>query len=104
MSEIHWFDEERRTIGMWIDGSDWRWHTGGGQQVVDHSWLLVLHAGAEQTELVLPGSEHGLRSEPVVATGTRDGTPADPVARTAGDRMPLAGRTVLLFRATRDAE
>jgi glycogen operon protein len=72
--------------------------------VADHSWLLVLHAGAEQTELVLPGSEYGLRYEPVLDTGTPDGTPADPVARAAGDRMLLAGRTLLLLRTTRDAE
>src|SRR5205085_2017836 len=40
MTETDWFDADRRTLAMWIDGSDCRSRNREGELVADHSWLL----------------------------------------------------------------
>jgi glycogen operon protein len=99
MSEADWFDEDRRTLALWIDGSDCRSRNRSGELVADHSWLMVLHAAGEPTELVLPGPEYGRHYEPVVDTGSADGLPAAEEPRTPGSTVPLPSHTLLLFRA-----
>ncbi|APU19288.1 glycogen debranching protein GlgX [Actinoalloteichus sp. GBA129-24] len=99
MTEIDWFDPDRRTLGMWIDGGDCRSHTRSGLPVNDHSWLLVLHAGGDEVRLTLPGLVFGARYTPVLTTGTPDGRPSDATSLPAGDSLALPGHTLLLFRA-----
>ncbi|GDY31894.1 glycogen debranching protein GlgX [Gandjariella thermophila] len=99
MTEADWFDADRRTLVMWIDGSDCRSRNREGELVADHSWLVVLHAAAEPTELVLPGPEYGGLYEPVLDTGSADGVPASTEPLAPGTALPLPARTLLLFRA-----
>jgi glycogen operon protein len=93
-----WLDEQHRTLGMWIDGSDVRSHP---PQPATDSWLLVLHAGEHATTLTLPGPDYGERYEPVVDTSWPEGTPHRARSRRPGSRMAVPGRTVLVFRAVR---
>ena len=101
MAETDWFDEGRRTLGMWIDGSTCLSRTREGELVSDHSWLIVLHAGAEPVTLVLPDAEYGDAFEPVLDTSSPDGAPADDGPCQPGDVRELPPRTLLLFRVHR---
>ncbi|MCP2259896.1 glycogen operon protein [Streptoalloteichus tenebrarius] len=101
MAETDWFDLSRHTLLMWIDGSDCRSRTREGEQVEDHSWLVVLHAGHADVEVVLPEDDFGARFEPVLDTGTADGVPPDGAPLPPGSRMRVPARTVLLLRASR---
>jgi isoamylase len=96
-----WFDDSVRTLGMWIDGSECLSRTRAGELVSDDSWLLVLHAGAEPAEFVLPSADHGERFEPELDTGSDDGKPTDPATLHPGDTITVPPRTLLLFRALR---
>ena len=96
MTEADWFDDERRTLGMWIDGSHVR--SDSGDEPAGDSWLLVLHAGAAPTIVKLPGPEYGKSYQPVVDTVADDGEPADTALYEAGSVVSLQGRSVLLFR------
>jgi glycogen operon protein len=98
MAETDWFDDGRRFLGMWIDGSTSLSRSRDGELVSDHSWLLYLHAGPDALEVTLPGAEYGGRWEPVLDTTTADGSPAAPWSRAAGTRMTLSARSLLLFR------
>jgi len=98
LTEADWFDDERRTLGMWIDGSDVRSASGG--EPPGDSWLLMLHAGAEPTEVTLPGQEYGSHYRPVLDTSAEDGAPADPTALPAGGTITLPARTSVLLRAS----
>ncbi|GGM35826.1 glycogen operon protein GlgX homolog [Longimycelium tulufanense] len=100
MAETDWFDNDRRTIGIWIDGSDCRSRTREGEPLGDHSWLIVLHSGTAATTVVLPDAEFGQRFEPVLDTGTTDGVPLDTTPLPPGARVRVPARTVLLFCAT----
>jgi isoamylase len=97
LSEADWFDEQRRTIGMWIDGS----HVRGvsGDEPAGDSWLLVLHAGAEDVPFTLPGPGYGSRFEAVLDTSSEDGVPAAMGPFAPGDRLTIPGRSTVLLRA-----
>ncbi|HEY0637350.1 MAG TPA: glycogen debranching protein GlgX [Pseudonocardiaceae bacterium] len=87
MTEADWFDDDRRTLGMWIDGS----HLGSD------TWLVLLHGGEEATEVTLPGPEYGPAYEPRLDTSAEDGVPA-PGTHAAGEVVTVPARTVLLLR------
>ncbi|MBP2338686.1 glycogen debranching protein GlgX [Saccharothrix coeruleofusca] len=98
MAETDWFDEGRRFLGMWVDGSTSLSRTREGELVSDDSWLLLLHAGADPVPVVLPGPEYGHRYEPVIDSTTADGAPATPGAFTPGSTLTLPAHCLLLLR------
>jgi glycogen operon protein len=101
MAERDWFDDERQTLGMWIDGSNSQSRTRDGELITDHSWLLLVHSGDSPAEVTLPGPEYGVTFEPRLDTSTADGRPARPGALAAGGTVTLASRSLLLLQAPR---
>jgi isoamylase len=98
LTEADWFDDERRTLSMWIDGSHVR--SEGGDEPAGDSWLLVLHAGAAPTTVTLPGREYGASYQPVLDTATEDGVPPDTARYPSGSIITLPARCVLLMRVS----
>jgi glycogen operon protein len=101
MTYKDWFDDSRRTLVMWIDGSNSQSRTRDGELVTDHTWLLLLHAGDEPIDIVLPAAEYGTTFEPVLDTGTSDGAPTTPDPLRANSSVTLPARTLFLLRAPR---
>ena len=101
MTDTDWFDGERRTLGMWIDGSNSQSRTRDGELVSDHSWLLLLHAAEHPAQFTLPGQQYGATFEPTLDTTTADGTPAEPGMLPAGATLTMAAWSLLLLRAPR---
>lgn len=101
LEEADWEEDDRRTLGMWIDGSNSQSRTREGELLTDHSWLLLMHAGAEPVDVVLPGVEFGETFEPTLDTTTPDGAPASTEPLSAGSSLTLAGRSLLLLKAPR---
>ncbi|MGQ0839813.1 glycogen debranching protein GlgX [Actinokineospora sp.] len=101
MTDSDWFDESRRTIGMWIDGSECLSRTREGELVADDSWLLLLHAGANPIDVTLPADRYGQHFVPALDSGTTRGVPADVEPLSPGKRITLAARALLLLRAPR---
>jgi glycogen operon protein len=101
MTENDWFDDKRRTLMMWIDGSNSQARTRAGELIADHSWLLLLHADDEPVEVTLPGPVYGETFKPTLDTTTADGSPANPGALAAGSVLEIPGRSLLLLRAPR---
>ncbi|AOS62140.1 glycogen debranching protein GlgX [Actinoalloteichus hymeniacidonis] len=104
MTERDWFDADRRTIGMWIDGADCRAHTRTGLPLDDHSWLLVLHAGSADIEFTLPPTAFGSRFTPVLSTAAPEGLPSDRTPLPSGTNLPLPAHTLILLRADIESE
>ncbi|CRK58944.1 Glycogen debranching enzyme [Alloactinosynnema sp. L-07] len=101
MTDPDWFDESRRTLGMWIDGSECLSHTREGDPIADDSWLLLVHAGAEPTDFTLPDPTYGDSFIPTLDTNTPQGTPATRNPHNPSDKVPLPPRTLLVLRAPR---
>ncbi|QNK79742.1 glycogen debranching protein GlgX [Nakamurella sp. PAMC28650] len=104
MTDADWFDGDRRTLQMWVDGRDVRGHSPDGGALTDHSWLLVLHSDAQDIEITLPGAPYGEAYSPVLDTAAPTGGPADPSPLSAGVEMTMPGRTLWLLRAHRTSE
>ena len=101
MTEPDWFDSGRRTIGMYLDGRGLRERGPRGEPVQDDSFLLVLHAGADDRDVVLPDGPYADAFRVLVDTTTADGRPAGEAVLEAGTRHRLTGRSFLLLRAIR---
>jgi isoamylase len=103
MDEAAWTADECRTLGMWIDGSNSQSRTREGELLADHSWLLLMHAGADPVEVTLPGAEFGTSFEPTLDTTTSDGAPSSDEPLPAGGTVTLEGRSLLLLKAPRES-
>jgi isoamylase len=103
MTDEDWFDEGRRALGVWIDGSTSLSRDREGELVPDDSWLVLLHAGDSPADVRLPGGEFGEKFVPVLDTGTPRGTPSPEAALLPGTTLTLPSRTLLVFRTPRTA-
>ncbi|HEX2133965.1 MAG TPA: glycogen debranching enzyme GlgX, partial [Actinophytocola sp.] len=101
MTGNDWFNDTRRTIGMWIDGSTSLSRDREGELVPDDTWLLLLHAGAEETTVTLPPAEYGEVFLPVLDTGTPRGVPVSDTPLPPGKPIGMVPRSMLVFRTPR---
>jgi glycogen operon protein len=103
LTEADWFDTSARTIGMYLDGRGLRHRDRRGELIVDESFLLLLHAGDDDRDFVVPGPPWADRYQPVVDTrrpgGAPDGPPID-----AGTVLRLRARSVALLQAMRRSD
>jgi glycogen operon protein len=101
MNDDDWFDEQRRTLGMWIDGSTSLSRDRSGELIADDNWLVLLHAGEDPVAVALPGVGFGEVYVPVLDSGTPRGEPVDTTPLEAGKLVPVPARTLLVFRTPR---
>ncbi len=102
MTEREWHSPDVRTLGMYLDGDGIRQRGPRGERLTDETYLLVLHAGAEDGTFALPGLPWASGWEVVVDTGYSDGRPPAGADRpAAGLDLPLTGRSAVLLRAVR---
>ena len=94
-----WFDPAQQTIAMYLDGSGIRMRGPRGERVVDDSLLLVLHTGADELDLVLPGPPWATSYD--VLLDTADERPGPGASLPAGGTLRMAGRSSALLRAAR---
>ena len=96
LTDAEWFDTGQKTLGMYLDGRGIKTRGPRGEAVVDDSFLVLLHMGADPLDVTLPGAPWATSFDVVVDTaGEVWGT------HSAGKRLPMAGRSVAVLRATR---
>ncbi|MCZ2822120.1 glycogen debranching protein GlgX [Modestobacter sp. VKM Ac-2977] len=100
LTSSDWFDTGLQTLGMYLDGRGLRHRDERGRPVLDDSWLIWLHAGADPVDVVLPGAPWGDGYELVLATEYPTGTPPQPTALPPGPAQ-LPGHSVWAMRVVR---
>ncbi len=100
MTAGDWHRHDVRTLGMFLDGRQIRTRTARGERIADESYLLWLHAGGHDVEVVLPGPPWATGYTIVFDTARPDLTDGATTA-SAGARLMLTGRSVVLLRAQR---
>jgi isoamylase len=102
LADPDWFDEDLRTIGMYLDGRGLRDRDRRGQLIVDDSYLLILHSGDEPVTFTVPSGPWADSYEVVIDTTYATGEP-DPGAPEvpAGSTLPVGTRTSMLLRVKR---
>jgi glycogen operon protein len=99
LTDAEWFDPQQRTIAMYLDGGGIKSRGSRGERLVDDSFLFVLHAGAADSDVTLPGLPWATAYDVVIDTCAEDG--AGGHAYTAGAVLPMAARSAVLLRVTR---
>ena len=113
VKDIGWFRPDGRemaddewagaapTLGMFLDGEEI--HTRGprGERVVDDSFLVILHAGDERAEFVLPGGPWAKSYRVLFDSATELGDVDPGAVQRAGDVLDVVQRSVVLLRADR---
>ncbi len=97
VTDEQWFAGGAPTLGMHLDGRGIRTRGPRGEDVVDDSFLLLLHAGPDDVGFRLPSRPwaHAYR----VLLDTTTERPAAGNEHPAGSTLPLTGRSVVLLRA-----
>ncbi|HWG94440.1 MAG TPA: glycogen debranching protein GlgX [Mycobacteriales bacterium] len=101
LDDDDWFDPGVKVLGMHLDGDGIRSRGRRGERVVDDSFLVLLHLGADPADVVLPGRPWADRWTVEVDTDAEDGSAG--AVHAGGATVVVPGRTVLLLRADRPA-
>jgi isoamylase len=96
LTDQEWFDAGQQTLCMYVDGRGIRTRGPMGERIVDDSFLLVLHAGAEAMDLTLPGRPWAESYELLLDTARDETVQLEP-----GATVPMTGRSVRLYQACR---
>lgn len=99
MDDADWFNPEQRSVQLWFNGARARSHGPQGGKILDHSWLLVLHADNGPAQLTVPASRFGASYQLLLDTDQPTGSPLREVSFAAGAAVTIPGRTVWLFQA-----
>ncbi len=91
-----WFETGMRTLGLYVDGRALRTRTPDGEQQVDDSFLLLLHTGAEDAPVTLPGRPWADEYEVMLDTSG-----AHELSDRQAGTLDLCARSVVLLRACR---
>jgi glycogen debranching enzyme GlgX len=95
MTDEDWHDADLHTIGMFVSGKPLRAPGPRGEQQLDASFLVWLHAGAEPVEVFLPENDWVHHGAVVLSTD-----PAQPVGTdiVVGKELQLGPRTVVVLQ------
>jgi glycogen operon protein len=97
MSDEEWGTSFVKTLGVLLCGDaldvrDWR-----GQPITDETFLMLLNASHETVDFALPN--HGAQQWAVILdTADEAGFIEAPAGYSAGEKLPLAGRSFVLLR------
>jgi isoamylase len=100
LTTTDWFDTGLQTVGMYLDGRGIRGRDAHGRPVVDDSYLVWLHAGADPLMVQLPGAPWADGYELVVSTEYATGAPPE-TAIVAPGPMDIPGRCVWVLKVLR---
>ncbi len=85
---------------MYLDGRGIRHRDARGRRIVDDSWMVWLHAGADPLAVELPGPPWGDGYELVVSTEYTTGAPPE-LTIVAPGTVEIPGHCVWLMRVLR---
>jgi isoamylase len=100
MGPDDWNRHDARTLGMFLDGDQIRTRTARGERIVDHSYLLWIHAADGDVEVRLPGPPWADRYQVVFDTARPD-LPDGVETLDGATSRPLSAWSTVLLRAIR---
>jgi len=93
----HWHDPDARTLGMFLAGES-HGVDGQGQHIRDQAFFIVVHAGADEVDVVLPSAPFASGYRLIVDTftgqSTESGDTLDPAST-----VTMSGHSMLVLHA-----
>jgi glycogen operon protein len=96
LADADWFAPGAHTLGMYLSGDGIRTRGPRGERIRDASFLMLLHAGSDPVDFVVPGPPWAPAYDVVLDTGAA--LPADE-AVPGGSAVRLPGRTSVVLQA-----
>ena len=96
LTNATWADMERRTLGMFLAGNAIRARGRRGEQIVGDSFMILLHAGTEPVDFLLPGPPLATSYELVIGTAGEPGS-----HHSAGSALALPPHSSVVLLAQR---
>jgi isoamylase len=97
MSDSDWAAASVRTLGMYLSGDGIRTRGPRGENIVDESFLLLLHSGEDDLDFRLPGPPWAEGYTVVLDTAAVDDVTRDVKA---GEDLPMQSRSLIVLRVT----
>ncbi|MFD6421687.1 glycogen debranching protein GlgX [Streptomyces sp. NPDC060198] len=88
------------TLGLFLSGRDIPGRDARGEQIVDDSFLAILHAAERPADFALPGPPWAASYELVLDTSREDQAEAPGTVHPGGTVLRVPGRSLLLLRVT----
>jgi isoamylase len=99
MDESRWRAPDIVTLGVFLNGEELPDRSPRGERLVDDSFLLLLHGGAEERAFTLPGVPWAKEYELVLHTTADRADPGeDPTVYLAGERLLMPQRSLVVLR------
>ena len=95
MSDADWFAPTAQTLGMYLSGDGIRTRGPRGERITDTSFLVLLHAGADDVDFRLPGPPWAERYHLLLDTAAPADIPRD---LKAGEDLSLVARSLVLLQ------
>ena len=99
MADAAWRDATLQAFGFRLCGRAMDDVDERGEPITDDTLLVLLNAGAGAVRFVLPDAHPGVRWEALLDTA-REHEPAKPRVLEVGESLELAGRSLVLLRAS----
>ncbi|MFD4389464.1 glycogen debranching protein GlgX [Streptomyces sp. NPDC058486] len=99
MTERDWYAPSA-TLALYLSGRDIPGRDERGEQVLDDSFLAVLHAGPAPLDFRLPGAPWAQTYERVLDTALDDQSAPPATLHPGGAVLPVGARSVVLLRVT----
>jgi glycogen operon protein len=96
MAWSDWSNLNPRTIAMYLSGKDIRQVGAHGEQVVDDSFLVVMHGGLSPSTLTLPSAPWATSYEVVIDNSD----PTNAATLAAGSALDVPAVAFMVLRAT----
>ena len=97
MTQEEWTAGFAKSIAVFLNGEEIPHRGPKGERIVDDSFLLLFNAHHDTIEFTLPPAAWGTRWSAELDTAEPLGTPA-PATHTAGDRLPVTGRSLVILQ------
>lgn len=98
MTQEDWDRGFDKCVAVFLNGNAIREPDARGERIVDDSFLLCFNAHDDQVEFVIPDGDYA--NEWTAELDTTDPTGAADLVINAGDKVAVAGRSVLILRKT----
>jgi isoamylase len=98
MTQEDWDRGFDKCVAVFLNGNAIREPDARGERVVDDSFLLCFNAHEEAVDFVIPDGDYG--EEWTAELDTTESTGTTERVMKAGEKIPLPGRSLLIFRKT----
>ncbi|RYZ48492.1 MAG: glycogen debranching enzyme GlgX, partial [Sphingobacteriales bacterium] len=100
MNDENWNHDYAKSLAVFLNGQGINAHTYKNEKITDDSFYLIFNAHYDPLQFVFPAEEYGRKWEQIINTAQAE-TPAGQSFYNCGDKIEVAGRSVIVLQCKR---